>query len=166
MKQLTLLLLLGLSFVATQAEVYRWVDSEGNIHLTETPPPPETQQEGTVVEEFAMPTLDEDTQTDEAETAEETDDTQEGEVADGAENGTENTENTEAAQASAEQNLAIKRRNCETAQGRMEALTSQTAILKKDEKGENVLMNDEMRQAAIAETQEYINKYCGNSETQ
>lgn len=157
MKRFIILIFASFFFVSAQAEIYRWVDSEGNIQLTETPPPPEAQGEGTTVEKMEMPTSVEGEGTDEITVEEETPDA---EVADTEEDETTADGETQTA---AEKVVAAKRKNCEVAQSRMSTLTSKAAILKKDEEGNDMLMTDEMRQAAIAETQEYVNMYCGNS---
>lgn len=156
MKQLMILIFLSLVLVNGQAEVYRWVDNEGNIQLTETPPPPGAQAEGTVVEEMETPISEESESITEEKVPEE-------EKANATEEG-ETPAEGETAPAPAEKVLAAKRKNCETAQGRMQALNSGKAILKKDETGKGVLMSDDVRQAAIAETQEYIKMYCGNDD--
>ena len=156
MKRFIVFICASLFLISAQAEIYRWVDSEGNIQVTETPPPEGAQAEGTTVETMELPTAVDDTMEEET-TTEETSDA----AVDNAEGDGETTADGEALTA-AEKVLAAKQKNCEIAQDRMKTLTSQAAIIKKDEEGNDVLMNDDMRQAAIAETQEYVNMYCGS----
>lgn len=165
MRQLLILIFASLIFGSVQAEFYHWVDKEGNVQLTETPPSPDAQAEGTTVEtiEVSAPPEEVEGATD-SETADNETTDAEPEASD-AEAGEEGATPAEGeAQTPAEKVLAEKRRNCEVAQGRMKTLTSKAAILKKDEAGKDTLMSDEMRQSAIAETQEYVNMYCGSGE--
>jgi hypothetical protein len=43
MKQLFLAIILSLSYANVPAEMYKWVDDEGNVQYTQTPPPASTQ---------------------------------------------------------------------------------------------------------------------------
>jgi len=47
----SLLILLTVTSVAHAGSVYKWVDKDGNVHYTNTPPPEASQQERTVLDE-------------------------------------------------------------------------------------------------------------------
>lgn len=163
MRQFCLFLfIVSTSIVNSQAEVYRWTDSEGNIQVTETPPPVGAQAEGTAVEtlEMAKPAEEEVSEPTENKPVENPD------AQKNAEGNSDSTEGNEPPQSEAEKLLAAKQENCKKAQERMQTLTSKAALLTKSEDGKDVLMNDEMRDSAVKETQVYVDMYCGSGEPQ
>lgn len=130
--------LLMFSSSGLAATMYKWTDSEGNVHYSQTPPAggkaqkitPPPAPSSTLPPEQAAPAPTAAPTPDKAAVAVE-DKKREAEVA---------------------------RLNCEAARKNLEVYTSTRRLLTKE--GEAIILDDDMRAAKIQEAQDNIKKYC------
>lgn len=160
MKQIYLALCLSLIMVsASAAEFYRWIDEEGNLQLTQTPPPATAQQ---VIEEQlpgsgktpAAPAAKAETP------AEETDATTD----DNTEATAETTPEDELTPA--ERLAKHKEENCRGAQENVTNLSSGKAVGIPDPENPDryKTITAKERQQALEQAQAYLDTYCVETE--
>jgi hypothetical protein len=130
---------------------YRWVDAEGNVQYTQTPPPA-----GVNVDTIKTPTLS-------AEPAP---------VKKPSESGAKNPEKPAADKSDKnreidEKNAVIRKANCAKAQEHMRALGTGAPMLMADPQNPEkfVVMSDELRQQKQTETQNHIADFCNDEQT-
>lgn len=154
-----MLLALGLSLLmmsASAAEFYRWIDEEGNLQLTQTPPPPNAQE--VIAEELPSgkkkaapaPAKPEAAATEEAVVE--------------AENAEAETE--EEALTAAERLAQQKQANCKLAKDNIDSLNSGKALglPDPDNPGNFKPVSEEQRQQALEQAQAYLETYCTDAE--
>lgn len=123
---------------AFAAGVYKWSDSEGNVHYTQTPPPeggaekmtPPPPAPKALPQERPAPTPA------------------------AAPAGDKAAEDRRRKEREAE----IARQNCETARKNLDIYTTSRRLL--TEEGEAIILDDDVREAKIREANENIKKYC------
>lgn len=154
-------ILLGLLCVNTSAEIYKWVDAEGNVQLTQTPPPAGVDYTTVQGNEPPPP----------AEPPEAGKEAAKPDKAAATKEGKQMTEEEakkaeEEAKAAKEKAAAAKRENCRQAQEQMKTLTANAGILipDKDNPDKLMLMNDEERKKRTEEMQGFVDRFCNNTE--
>lgn len=126
---------------AFAAGVYKWTDSEGNVHYTQTPPPegvaekmtpppPVPKTSKTLPQEKPVPPPA---------------------AAPASDKAAEDRRRKE-------REAEIARQNCETARKNLDIYTTSRRLL--TEEGEAIILDDEVRDAKIREANENIEKYC------
>jgi len=125
------------------AQVYKWVDKDGNVHFSDHP----GKEKNEVVD---LPTFRTDPVLDERQKARE--ELKEKEKA----NSAKQTEDQEEAQKQEEQ----RKKNCVTARGRVEQIQTVRRLFRMDENGERHDLSDEERAAALKKAQEDVKKWC------
>jgi uncharacterized protein DUF4124 len=144
-------LLLGLA-PQTYAQLYKWVDSEGHVHYTDTPPPPDARQDQKLNIKKNEP----------GSTA-----TPAGEAPAGPQSTAEKELDfkkrkveQEQTQAKSAQKDKEMQEQCENARRRLYTYQDAGRIYTIDEKGERVYPEDSERQRYIDEARGDIAKYC------
>ncbi|HEY0720612.1 MAG TPA: DUF4124 domain-containing protein [Gammaproteobacteria bacterium] len=125
--------------VSAGAAMYKWTDSEGNVHYTQTPP-----EEGEAAEIPPPPRVNPPA----------TSDLLNG----GATTGDRNTPEEKEAELSPEQVVAYQR-NCEAAKANLELYKTSDRIKQADD-GKVVAMDEELRGKKMQQAEEQIKKYC------
>jgi hypothetical protein len=144
-------ILLALSSFSTYAVTYKWVDAEGKLHITDTPPPPSVKAEkvrtphttGGIPAASApapAPTIYERA----------------------ADLNKEKQAREEAAKKAADEKALAdaKQNNCEAARTQLSSLQNAPRIATYDDKGERSFMDDDARQRKIQEAQDAVSKSC------
>ena len=147
MKSLYLAVLLSLLSLTLHAELYQWVDEEGNVQYSQTPPPEGT--EATVVSPSPVQTISA------PEPAPQTKPNSDTELPPSA---AENTPE-EPAQKNAQDALTA---SCQEAEKQLQLLQSgdELMIPDQDNSGAYKPVSPEIREQKVAKTQEYIDNYC------
>jgi len=140
MKTVYLILFLSVFSVNSYAEMYKWVDEEGIIQYTQTPPPEGI--EATVVESISVQTVD----------TPETPSTEEATAPIEAE--------------TSEQSKDALKASCQEAQKQLQLLQGgdQLMMPDQDNPGEYKPLSAEIREQKITKTQAYIDSYCQQPE--
>lgn len=144
MKALPLLLMI-LAF-GCQAAVYKWTDSQGRVHYTDTPPPRQTAQ--------AVRTG----KSHEAE-AEASRKILADRLAD-SEQRRQQTREAEEKRRQAEEEARRKEDNCRRAREQLTRLQGSGNVARLDERGQPYILGDAERQAAISEARKRIGEFC------
>lgn len=132
MRVIALFLLTLMFTLSANAQVYRWVDDQGRVHYSDTPPPSE-QAEALDIES--------------------------GERAPAADDAADDEENeTKEAPTPAAQTLADKR--CELAKITLVSYRSADSLLKTDEEGNEQTLSDEEKAAAIKQAEANVAARC------
>jgi hypothetical protein len=140
-----LFLFLGCIFSSiVYAEMYKWVDDEGNTYYSQSPPVDETAE---VIE--PPPKIDTDSARDKLEKRREA-----FKLADEAE-----AKSEEEAQKKAEEE-AIRKENCRISKSRLDSLQNSRRIRAVDEEGNITRATEEEHQSRIDKVKENIQKYC------
>lgn len=149
MKQNLIIILFFIS-LNTYAGVNKWVDADGNVHYSDTPP---ENIKTTKIKSAAPP----DTLLPESNlAAPKTLAEREAEW-----KKSQKAKEESALKASQEQAAAaIKQKNCEGARGNLAALEHGTALVTYNEKGERSFLDDAGRKQRIDEAQQAISSYC------
>jgi len=157
MQRSLLFVILSLLCVNSFAEIYKWVDAEGNVQLTQTPPPAGVEY-STVQGAESPPSP--------AEPAEagKVDKAPAKEVKPVSEEAAKKAE--EEAKATKEKAQAAKRENCKQAQEQMQTLTANAGILVPDKENPDKLklLDDEERKKRTEEMQGYVEKFCDETQ--
>lgn len=135
MKALYLTLLLMLLPLSIHAEMYKWVDEEGIIQYTQTPPPEGT--EATIVESVSIQTIP------------------------SAKTPASDAQETAADETSEDSKDALTA-SCQEAEKQLQLLQSEGELMMPDRDNPEQYkpLPPEIRQQKIAKTQEYIDNYC------
>lgn len=143
MKTVYLTLLLSVLSLNIHAEMYQWVDEEGIIQYTQTPPPEGI--EATVVESISIQTID----------------TPEAAATPSAEEATAPVEAE-----TSEQSQDALTASCQEAQKQLQLLQNGDELMIPDQEnpGEYKPLSAEIRQQKINKTQAYIDSYCQQPE--
>jgi hypothetical protein len=148
MKSLCLAVAAMTVFAVSAQSMYRWVDENGRVHYTDTPPPGTSKGEKIEVKPtppsapVAPPS---DARTRDLETR--------GERAQKA---------REAQKAAYDEarSAEIRKARCRDAQGQLQVLRMQRPVFQTNEKGERVFLDDKDRQAELDKWQERAKTYC------
>jgi hypothetical protein len=147
----TLLILLMLACANSFAAVSKWVDSQGQVHYSDEPPPAEVKSETlrpTSETEGTAATKTPEMPKTIAERAADLKKAQQAKK--------EAAEKAAQSQAAAD---AIKA-NCDNAQQNLKALQSGMRMVEVNAKGENVYIDDKVRQQRLEKSQQDISRYC------
>ena len=139
------MLMAVLAPTAVLAQVYRWVDDEGRVHYSDTPP--------TGIESTLMPIQSDDTDL-EASLREQVARERELELQQQLES---DAAEDAAAEASRREALA---RACTRAQARVETIETARRLSRVDDDGTRHTYNDEERAAALAEARRQVEEWC------
>ena len=151
----TWVLLTGMIFaLGVQAQVYKWVDKDGNVHFTDQPPP----KEETVSEEVDVSASELTPAQERAAVArlqlqqQKMSDQQEGRA---------KNEHEEKSRRIERHNESVRKSNaCTKAQSQLHFLNGGGAIFSTDDNGERHYMDDGTRKATIANMRQQIKQYC------
>jgi Domain of unknown function (DUF4124) len=145
-------LLLLLSFNAHGA-LHKWVDADGKVHYSDSPPPPDARTQK--LELLSAPATETGTS---ASDVPATSTTAEREA---EWRKTQKAKEEAAQKAAKEQEAALARQmNCQQARSQLLTLQNSPAIATYDANGERRLMNDADRQRGIEATNKAISQYC------
>jgi hypothetical protein len=142
---------------AAQAELYRWVDAEGRVHYTDTPPPPNARKS----EELQRPRRA-------------APDAQPAPAADGDAQQPRTPAEQEAAfrkrqleraekqaeQERAQKEAETKKRNCESARARLAGLQAGGRITRYNAQGELEYLSDQEIQGSIGGAEQSVREWC------
>lgn len=137
--------------IDAHAQVYKWVDREGNIQYTDQPPP----SDATVRDEKKLniktppPPLPVDNQASAGETLEER-----------MQAFKERRDAEQKAEAKQQEEAAENNKRCVSAQGQLKIFKQSPRLTFPDGQGGIVYADDDMRQKKIAEAQKNIESYC------
>lgn len=148
MRILTLALAVSVLPAVALAAVYKWTDSEGNVHYTQTPPP---DQKAETVETHTGVSADEAKQNLEA-LKQKAGDKGAGEQA--------APEQTEEQKKVAMEQEELRKKNCEVARQNLQVLQGGGRVQVKDEGGNTVLLDDAAMKAKLEESRAYIKENC------
>jgi hypothetical protein len=146
---LSLIIVLSLPFAAS-AEMYRWVDSQGKVHYSDSPPPAGAKSSKTI--DTPPPSAAPSGAAPKAKTWQEKEmDFRQRQAAEADAQAKKQKEEAEAKE---------RKQNCENARKSLASLESGTRIVTTDEKGERVYMDDSARAAAISEARKAVENWC------
>ena len=149
MKHILAICLLLIS-ASSHAALNKWVDAEGKVHYSDTPPADAKAQKlktYTAPDTIAPAT---------GETAPKTLAEKEAEW-----KKSQKTKEEAAQKAAQEQeNAAIKQKNCESSRNNLATLENSPSIVTYDAKGERNIMDDESRKKSTEEARKAVNTYC------
>ncbi len=149
-----LAILLTLASFNASAELYKWKDAQGVLHITDTPPPPNVKSES-----VRAPSSSAGIAPASAPAAPKTIFEKEAEL--NKEKKAKEEADKKAAQKREEE--AQKQKACEQARGQLTTLQNAPRVVTYDDKGERVYMDDAQRQQKIDEAQSAVGKYCTGS---
>ena len=129
-----------------QAAIYKWVDANGDVHYSQTPPPP-----GVAGETLQPPPPDVDTETATKQLNE-----QERQLEELRKQRDEQADKE--SQAAAE--LALQQKNCQMAKDRLASYERRPNINFVQEDGSRVRATEEERQAEIKKSEDMIQEFC------
>jgi hypothetical protein len=145
MKYFLAMALLLISF-NSYAELHKWVDANGNVHYSDTPPPPGVKVE-TIRTHVSPgnPSKFEKSFTEQA-----------------ADINKANKKMEEAAKSEADKQkeAQAKQQSCEEARNRLMTLKTAPRIATVNDKGERTIMDDASRQKQIEQANTAVSKYC------
>jgi hypothetical protein len=155
-----LAILLALASFNTHAGLTKWVDSEGNVHYSDGPPPPDVKSETLRIQPPpATPAPAPAAASDSAASAVSGPKTiYEKEADRKKEKKTKEEEAQKAAQK--EEEARAKQQACAQAREQLSTLQNAPRIATYNDKGEGVIMDDDTRQKRIEEAQASVSKYC------
>lgn len=139
-------LLLAFLALSCQAGVYKWTDSQGRVHYTDTPPPQQAAQQvrtdkaNEAEAEAARKAL--------AEKLSESDRRRKSE------------QEAEARRKAQEEEKRKQAENCQRAREQLILLQQSTRIGRVDQRGQRYIMEEAERQTAIAEAQKRVGELC------
>jgi hypothetical protein len=148
-----LLLFLILASPNGYAALNKWVDSEGRVHYSDIPPPPEikaTKLPGATSGEISP-------------APNETDATESQSIAEREAELKKAQQDKKAAEEKSAKDLAYAeslKESCAAARKNLMVLNDGRRIAELDDKGETVYMGDDQRQKNVAKTEQDIAKYC------
>lgn len=145
----TALLLAAVSSLATADQVYRWVDKDGHVHYSQTPPSSTNINAQTM--NIAPPPPDPTTLRDEQDLSKE--------LKDKDKQSQEQQQKEKAAQAQQEQ----QQKECDYLQQRLQVLERGARVSTMDAEGNRTYVSDDDRAKQEQELQDQINKQCGSS---
>ncbi len=140
-----LLLVLGMCSGTVSAQVYKWVDAEGNVHYGQNRPrgmeaePVKVQPQGLSEEQRALE-LDK--------------------LKLKAGLGSENREPEQGEQASTQMPEAVRQENCRIARHNLAALLQKRRIVQTDEEGNLVRLDDAQRESRLQEAKNQVEEFC------
>ncbi len=140
-----LLLVLGMCSATVPAQVYKWVDAQGNVHYGQNRPrgveaePVKVQPPGLSEEQRALE-LDK--------------------LKLKAGLGSENQEPEQGEQGSTQMPEAVRKENCRIARHNLAALAQQRRIVQTDEEGNLVRLDDAQRESRLEEAKKQIEEFC------
>lgn len=142
MKRFLPVLLLSIS-VSAHAALNKWVDSNGKVHYSDGPPPPEAQSK--ILTPPKSPVVE-----------------QKSYVEREAEWKKSEKAKQEAEQKAEQdkQNAETRKRNCAGAQANLKTFQNNMPLTTYNDKGESITMDDSTRQRNIEEAQKQISEYC------
>ncbi len=147
-------ILLALASVSAFAGLTKWVDSQGVVHYSDEPPPPNVKSQtlNTPSTSGGIPAAS-------APAAPKTVYEREAEI------NKEKKAKEEAAQKAAKQqeDAVQKQKACEQARSQLGTLQNAPRVVTYDDKGERTYMDDAQRQQQISEAQAAVGKYCNGS---
>lgn len=144
---ISLLVLLGLPLAAA-AEMYRWVDSNGQVHYSDSPPPAGAKSTRTIVTPPAAPAA----APAKSKTWQEKDlEFRQRQAAEAEAQAKKDKESADAKQ---------KKANCEAARRNLQTLESGQRVATTNAQGEREFMDDTARQKAIEEARRAVNSWC------
>jgi hypothetical protein len=132
---------------AGAAKVYKWVDAQGNVQDTQTPPPPGAAKA-------------EEIQTRHSPVSAEAARKQLEELSGRSDQLRQNRELVARDGEAASEQDAQRDKNCEIARSNMEVLTTSPRVQANDSSGNAFYLTDEVKQQKIAETQRQIDEFC------
>lgn len=141
------LLLAAAGFAASADQVYRWVDKDGHVHYSQTPPSSTGVNAQTV--NIAPPAPDPTTLRNEAELAKELQDKNK-----------QDQKSQEQAQQDAQQK-AIQKQNCDALRQRLALLTQTGRVATVDAQGNRTYLADDEKAKQEQDLQNQIGKDCG-----
>ncbi len=139
------ILLLVLGMCTVQAQVYKWVDADGNVHYGQNRPrgveaaPVKVQPQGLSEEQRALE-LDK--------------------LKLKAGLGSENREPEQGEQASTQMPEAVRKENCRIARHNLAALAQKRRIVPADEDGNLVRLDDTQRENRLQEAKNQVEEFC------
>lgn len=142
-----LVLLLSMCSAAVPAEVYKWVDAEGNVHYGQSRPqgmeaePVEVKAPGLTEEQRALEL-----------------DKLKLKARLGSENQEPNAE--QAGQATTEMPEAVREENCRIARHNLASLAQKRRIVRTDEAGNLVRLDDAERETQLEEAKKRVEEFC------
>jgi hypothetical protein len=143
-------LLLAATATMAAEEMYRWVDSNGEVHYSDQPPPPEVKEYRAITRSGAAARTSSEAQSDNGSLAEKETEFQRRRAQEAEE------------EARAEQAEAERRKNCELARGQYNTISAGGRISRRDAAGEVVYLTDEQIAAETAEAQAEVEKWCND----
>ncbi len=144
---ISLLVLLSLPLAAA-AEMYRWVDSSGQVHYSDSPPPAGAKSTKTIDTPPAAPAA----APAKGKTWQEKDlEFRQRQAADAEAQAKKDKEAADAKQ---------KKENCEAARRNLQTLESGQRVATTNARGEREFMDDAARQKAIEEARRAVNSWC------
>jgi len=147
MKLIVIALLLAVSS-AGMAQMYKWRDASGRIQYSDTPPPAGAKE----VQEMRKPQAPPPSAAPAAKSVADQDAAFRKRTAE--------REESRVKQAKAEEDEAIRLRNCEQARGQAAALQTGGRMARFNDKGERIAIDDNERERSIAEAQRAIEEWC------
>jgi len=143
------MLLAALSIIASADQVYRWVDKDGHVHYSQTPPSSTDVNAQTV--NIAPPAPDPTTLQQEQNLA--------SQLKDKDKQTQEQQQKDQAAQQQQEQ----QQKECDYLQQRLQMLQQSPRVATVDAQGNRTYVSDDDRAKQEQQLQDQINKQCGNS---
>lgn len=133
----------------THAAVYRWVDDHGQVHYTQTPPPPENKDRGTEMRTTG-PATGARQQAQQRSTA----------IGERLKALRENRETTKKERSERTAEIERKATNCSAARSNLAQLENRRLRRVADADGNVAVLTEEARQERMAEAREQISKNC------
>ncbi len=142
-----LLLVLGMCSATVPAQVYKWVDADGNVHYGQNRPrgveaePVKVQPPGLSEEQRALEL-----------------DKLKLKAGLGSEN--QEPEPEQGKQAATQMPEAVRKENCRIARHNLAALVQKRRIVRTDEKGNLVRLDDDQRESRLQEAKNQVEEFC------
>ena len=143
LKKITCILFIIIPYCVS-AEMYKWVDEDGNTHYTQSPPP------GGIESQTIKPPLKVDSANAQSEVERQTG------KADELRKERQEKKNAIELQ---KENEAVQKENCKRAKQRLATYSRPRGLIEQED-GSRVRITEEERQAGLKDSQEMIEKYC------
>lgn len=143
-------LAMALSASSTWAKMYKWVDEEGQTHYTQTPPPDNAREQGSV----APPPPPAESPEKAAERFEK--------IRQSLQEDIEAEQKAEEEQQENRKTAKEQANRCNKAKTWLRQLESNTRLREVNEDGEYVLLDNSVRQERLKKARELVEKECGN----
>lgn len=143
------MLTLGLCSAAFAADIYKWVDADGNVHYGDKPAGDHPER----LNIDSRPTDEARVQQQTQARAEARTQRREAEAAAAAEGPSEEEKRAEAQQ---------RAERCQSARSTMQSFVTSRRLYREDESGERVYMDEAETQAARQRVEDQIDQYCGS----